>query len=51
VEGFYNSLDRYTLRVLDKATHQPAVALAMRRNGLVWRLTAIQLPPDETTKD
>jgi hypothetical protein len=47
LEGSYNSLDRYTLRLLDKATHKPAVALTMHRDGLSWRLTAIQLPIDE----
>lgn len=47
LEGSYNSLDRYTLRLLDKATHKPAVALTMHRDGLSWRLTSIQLPIDE----
>lgn len=50
LEGSYNSLDRYTVRVLDKQTHKQTVALTMHREGLSWRLTSIQLPIEETTK-
>lgn len=51
LEGSYNSLDRYTLHVLDKKTHQQLVGLTMHRDGLSWRLTAVQLPEAEATKD
>lgn len=51
LEGSYNSLDRYTLHLLDKETHKQTVALTMHRDGLSWRLTSIQLPIDEATKE
>ncbi|MBC6989594.1 DUF2939 domain-containing protein [Hymenobacter sp. BT491] len=42
--GVFESMDRYTLCVLDPDTHAPAVTLTLRRTGLTWRLTAVQLP-------
>lgn len=50
-EGSFNSSDRYTLNVLDKETHKPAVTLTMRREGLSWKLTAVQLPLDGITQE
>lgn len=47
LSGSYDSMDRYTMHVLNKETHKQAVALTMRREGLSWRLTSVQLPMDE----
>ena len=46
-EGSFDSTDRYTMRVMNKETHKQAVALTMRREGLSWRLTSVQLPLEE----
>lgn len=50
-EGSFDSTDRYTLNVLNKETHKPAVALTMRREGLSWKLTAVRLPLEEVTAE
>lgn len=47
LKGSFDSMDRYTMRVLNKETHKQTVALTMRREGLSWRLTSVQLPMDE----
>lgn len=49
--GSYDSSDRYTIKMLDKDTKEPTGALTMRREGLTWKLTAVQLPMDEVMKD
>ena len=46
ISGAYDSMDRYTVHVLNKQTHKQAVALTLRREGLSWRLTSVQLPMD-----
>ena len=47
LKGSFDSMDRYTMRLLDKETHKQTVALTMRREGLSWRLTSVQLPIEE----
>lgn len=51
LNGSFDSMDRYTMHVLNKQTHKQAVALTMRREGLSWRLTSVQLPIEEAMKD
>jgi hypothetical protein len=51
LKGSFDSMDRYTMRLLDKETHKQTVALTMRREGLSWRLTSVQLPMDEANEN
>lgn len=51
ISGSFDSLDRYTMLVKKKGSDQPGLKLTMRREGFSWKLTSIQLPIDELTKD